>query len=312
MAIRLALVVLAPFLFTAIFWAQQPAPATLDTAIQAANQAASGNVNPNAPVDDTVWVCPMDPDVRSSKPGECPRCGMKLANGIPDPVEYHMDVEASPRPVKTGQKTNLAIHVHDPWKDNPVKNFQVVHEKLFHLFLISQDMSFFVHDHPVQTADGEFHYSVTFPKTGMYRALGDFYPDGATPQLIPATLFVSGTPQAPPKLSRDYEPKNTENMQVSLVTDPPVPIAGMKTQLHFRVNPGEGLEKLLGAWGHVLAASDDLIDLIHTHPFIADGGPQIQFNVVFPRARAYRVWVQFQRQGKVNTAHFDIPVEELH
>jgi hypothetical protein len=61
----------------------------------------------------------------------------------------------------------------------------------------------------------------------------------------------------------------------------------------------------------MLAASDDLIDLIHTHPFIADGGPQIEFSLDFPRARTYRVWVQFQRKGVVNTAHFDIPVKQL-
>jgi len=44
---------------------------------------------------------------------------------------------------------------------------------------------------------------------------------------------------------------------------------------------------------------------------IADGGPDIQFNMVFARARVYRVWVQFQRNGVVNTAHFDIPVKPL-
>jgi len=86
---------------------------------------------------------------------------------------------------------------------------------------------------------------------------------------------------------------------------------GMKTLLYFKVTPVEGFEKLLGAWGHMLVASDDLIDMIHTHPFIADGGPQVQFNVTFPRARMYRLWVQFQRNGVINTAHFDVPVNEL-
>jgi hypothetical protein len=61
----------------------------------------------------------------------------------------------------------------------------------------------------------------------------------------------------------------------------------------------------------MLAASDDLIDMIHDHPFIADGGPQMQFNMIFPRARTYRVWVQFQRKGVVNTAVFNVPVSEL-
>ena len=59
----------------------------------------------------------------------------------------------------------------------------------------------------------------------------------------------------------------------------------------------------------MLIASDDLIDMIHTHPFLADGSPEVQFKLIFPRARVYRMWVQFQRNGIINTAHFDIPVK---
>jgi hypothetical protein len=28
-----------------------------------------------------AYVCPMHPEVRSDKPGNCPKCGMKLVNG---------------------------------------------------------------------------------------------------------------------------------------------------------------------------------------------------------------------------------------
>jgi hypothetical protein len=271
--------------------------------------------NPPAPLASqnagTVYVCPMDPDVRSNSPGKCARCGMDLKAGLPDPVEYHMHLDVAPRAVKAGQAAKLTFEIHDPWKDKPVSNFQTVHEKLFHMFVVSQDLQVFLHNHPTLGSDGNFHYDYTFPKSGMYRVLGDFYPDGATPQLIAKTVFVPGPAPKPATLTRDYSTKDTENMAVELVTDPPQAISGQKTQLLFRVKPGDGLEKYLGAWGHMLVASDDLIDMIHEHPFIADGGPQIQFNVIFPRAHAYRVWVQFQRKGVVNTAHFDIPVKEL-
>jgi len=33
--------------------------------------------------------------------------------------------------------------------------------------------------------------------------------------------------------------------------------------------------------------------------------------MVFARARMYRVWVEFQRNGVVNTARFDIPVKPV-
>jgi len=236
---------------------------------------------------------------------------MKLVAGLPEPVEYHVDLGVTPRPIKVGEKAHFQFSIHDPWKDRQVTNFQLVHEKLFHMFVVSQDLSVFVHDHPTLGPDGDFHYDYVFPKSGMYRVLGDFYPDGATPQLIPKTVMVPGPASKPITLTRDYSTKDAQNLEVSFTTEPAQPIAGGETQLHFTLKPGDGFEKYLGAWGHALIASDDLVDLIHQHPFIADGGPQVQFNVVFPRAKMYRVWVQFQRNGVVNTVHFDVPVRTL-
>jgi len=271
--------------------------------------AAQGSGAIADPSRDPVYICPMDPDVRSSKPGVCRRCGMNLVAGVPDPVEFHLDLAVSPDPPQPHQPTNLTFIVHDPWKDRPVNKYVIVHERLFHAFVVSQDLKFFQHGHPVLAGDGEFQYPVTLPGGGMYRVLGDFYPEGATPQLITETLFVPGTPPGPPSLGRDYSTKQSENAAVSLEVLPAQPVAGSRTQMTFTVAPGEGLEKYLGAWAHMLAASDDLIDMMHQHPFRADGSPTIQFNVVFPRAKAYRVWVQFQRHGVVNTVHFDVPVE---
>ena len=36
------------------------------------------SANAASPSPDTVYVCPMDPEVRADKPGPCPRCGMAL------------------------------------------------------------------------------------------------------------------------------------------------------------------------------------------------------------------------------------------
>lgn len=260
---------------------------------------------------DLVYQCPMDPDVRSNVAGVCPRCGMKLRSGIPEPIEFPMDLNLRPPVVKPGERVQLEFSVLDPENGKLIEHFQVVHEKLFHMFVISQDLQYFVHDHPTFGSDGKFRYEIVFPRPGLYRILGDFYPDGATPQLIAKTIIVPGGSQATPTLTRDYSAKGAGNMMVSLETDAPQPIAGSKTMMFFTLDPAEGLEKYIGAWGHMLAASDDLIDLIHTHPFQADGGPKMQFNVYFPRPQQYRVWVQFQRKGTVNTAYFDVPVHEL-
>jgi hypothetical protein len=232
---------------------------------------------------------------------------MALVAGVPEQVEFPVDFSVSPSSPHPQNPAVLKFAIHDPWKNQPVTKFIPVHEKLFHAFIVSQDMSYFEHAHPTLTAN-QFDYQITFPKSGMFRILTDFYPEGATPQLITKTVFVPGESQTSATLSRDYSTKSDKNLTVFLETIPETPLAGMKTRLRFTLSPGDGIEKYLGAWAHMLAASDDLIDMLHQHPFVADGGPNLEFNVAFPRAHTYRVWVQFQRRRVVNTVHFDVPV----
>ncbi|HWC97027.1 MAG TPA: heavy metal-binding domain-containing protein, partial [Candidatus Sulfopaludibacter sp.] len=63
---------------------------------------------------DPTFFCPMDPDVRSATPGRCPRCGMKLVPGIPNPIEYPLDVRAVPRNLPAGKPVTLEFRVVDP------------------------------------------------------------------------------------------------------------------------------------------------------------------------------------------------------
>jgi hypothetical protein len=257
------------------------------------------------------YVCPMDPDVRSNTPGVCPRCGMKLVLGIPDGARYPVALTLSPNPARAGADTELTFAITDPHSGRPVRHFQVMHEKLFHLFVVSEDLSWFEHEHPDAGPGGVFQIHERFPKPGLYRVMADFFPEGGTPQLIARTVIVPGGSLEPAKLRADLSPKQAENLKAELVTDPPQPIAGLKTLVYFRLSPADGIQKYIGAWGHLLAVSDDLIDAIHTHPFLADGGAVEQFNVIFPRARTYRLWAQFQRNGVVNTVAFNVPVRDL-
>lgn len=259
-----------------------------------------------------IWACPMDPDIRSNGPAKCSRCGMPLVPGIPDPIEYPVDLRVKPKAIKPGREIELAFSVRDPKSGEQFKDFEVIHEKLYHMFIVSQDLQYFIHEHPEIGPDSVFRYKTALPKAGMYRVLSDFYPKGGTPQMIAKTLIVPGAPITPGgKLRADLNPQKAENMTISLKMEPQQPIAGFKTLMFFTLDPAEGLEQYLAAWGHMMAASEDLVDMIHTHPFLADGGSQVQFNMIFPRPGVYRVWVQFQRKGVVNTVAFNVPVKEL-
>ena len=262
------------------------------------------------------YVCPMDPDVRAALPASCSRCGMKLIVGVIDPIEYALDLRLRPRAPRADQSVELILAVNEPITGRPVQDFEIVHERPFHLFVVSEDLDFFLHEHPLLGRNHRFGLRIRFPKPGMYRLLCDFYPKGGSPQLLARTVLIPGTEgmsfsPVPGSLRPDISEKNGSNMTVELSMQPSIPIAGMKTLMFFRIKPADGLEKYLGSWSHLLAFSDDLVDGMHAHPFLADGGPQVQFNMIFPRAHTYRIWAQFQRKGVVNTVVFDVPVSEL-
>ncbi|MBV9302753.1 MAG: hypothetical protein JOY62_10775 [Acidobacteriaceae bacterium] len=261
-----------------------------------------------APPDD--WVCPMDPDYHSAKPGKCPRCGMTLVLHVPDRVEYPLEVSHTPELLRANQTAILNFRVIDPATNRAVERFEIVHEKLMHVFLVSGNLEYFAHEHPVAQKDGSFQLPVVLPLGGMYRMLADFYPAGSVPQLALSTFFVSG-PQLPANITESLAPSKGANLIASLRMDPEQPRAGLETKLFYTLDPSEGLEPYLGVWAHMLIVSSDLIDMLHVHPLLKDQSSTIQFNVVFPRSGFYRIWSQFQRKGVVNTTVFTVPVKDL-
>jgi hypothetical protein len=278
--------------------------------------AISAHLEQPPPDADGSFYCPMDPDVRSVLAGACPKCGMKLVEGVPDLVEYRLDLALTPAVPLVSKPTRLTLGVIDPRTMMPVRRFEIVHERLYHIFLVSQDLSFFLHTHPERSSDEDFHLDVQFPKPGIYRVLSDFYPSGGSPQLITNTIIVPGEVALnPAAIDADTSPKQTENSRVELSVAPTPTLAGQVTSLLLRVTPDQGVEQYLGAWGHMLAVSSDLVDMVHSHPTGASDAKsnaykEIKFDLVFPRAGVYRVWVQFQRLGVVNTVAFNIPVGE--
>ena len=74
--------------------------------------------------------------------------------------------------------------------------------------------------------------------------------------------------------------------------------------------PVVDLEPYLGAPGHLLIVDSDLKFAIHGHPEGQSSGPEVAFDPVLPSAGRYKLWVQFQRNGRVVTVPFVIEVPE--
>lgn len=274
------------------------------------------------------YSCPMHADVRRAQVGDCPKCGMMLATVTPSVLgEYGLKVFSEPARPRAGGRVSLRFVVSHPRTRAPVKSFVVNHEKLFHLFVVSHDMSDYQHLHPELGADGSFTVEAVLARPGPYHLHSDFFPAGGTPQVLQRRLAAVGPggAGATPLLTPDAElTKAVGGLKVTLDFGGREPEAGALVPLRFRLEdartgePVRDLEPYLGAWGHTLALNADQSEYLHSHPTESvpaaagaaspRGGPEVEFKTMFPAAGLYRVWTQFRRAGEVVTVSFTLRV----
>ena len=286
---------------------------------------------PSVPTEFTAWFCPMHPDVTAADRGTCRKCGMALVAGDPfDTREYTIEFTTAPTVVKAGVPITMFFTVRHPGDGAPIKNFEVVHDKRYHLFIVSRDMDVFEHIHPEQRPDGTWAIEVKLPKPGYYQILSDFIPTGGSPQFIGRTLVTTDFDGDLQSQAAHLEPDTVLNKTVGSITahiqlEPSILVAGQYGHLSFTLTdavtgqPVTDLQPYLGAFGHALILSEDLLDYVHSHPFEGPesditkgfGGPNVTFEGYMPRPGLYRAWSQFQRKGQVITVPFTLNVSTL-
>jgi heavy metal-binding protein len=283
------------------------------------------------------FTCPMHLEVRTDRPGACPKCSMALVPTAPAvPRDFDLQVEATPRAIQPGKPVRLRFRIANPISGEPIRNFGVLHDKLFHLFVVSQDLREFQHIHPAHQPDGSFVIDTVLPRAGQYKLYADFYPEGGVPQVLQQQLRTAGgssdlyasRPQLEPDASFD---KTVDGLRVVLTLDPVAPIAGRPLTLKYHLvdaatgAPVTDLVPYLAAWGHTLILSDDQTDYVHSHPVelvpepregeLPRGGPDVTFESLLPKPGLYRIWTQFLRTGRdesaVTTVSFTIRARRL-
>jgi hypothetical protein len=269
-----------------------------------------------------IFICPMHPHVRVSSGGACPLCRMALVPVSQADGTYPVHMSFEPAAVRAGQPFRLRIGVMTPDASGPARRFVAVHERVFHLFVVGQDLSFFDHLHPELLPDGSLTATVVLPREGVYQLISDFLPEGGSPQLTVRMLVTGGFRDDPAKgrarLLPDVGDRESGGTRVRLQLPPGVGLVAGETQA-FKLSlndvatgrPVDDLEPFLGAPAHLLIVSADLLDAVHSHPstrFSSMTGPDVVFEATFPRPGMYRMWAQFQRSGRTALVAFDVAV----
>ncbi|MDN3017387.1 hypothetical protein PH210_14400 [Paenibacillus sp. BSR1-1] len=217
-------------------------------------------------------------------------------------------------PPKANEDFPVSILIMDK-ANKPIQSFDTVHEKKMHLFLVSKDLSYFSHIHPEYKGNGEFFFKTAFPVGGDYKLISEFTPKGGgDPSVESHWLQVEGAPAKEVPLVADKKlTKLVEDKKVSLSFENLT--AGKTSHITFTIRdaqsnkPIKNLEPFLGAMGHAVAINRDAEKYLHIHPMTIEGnGPKVTFMTLFPEKGIYKIWGQFQQNGKVFTVPFVVKV----
>ncbi|MFG1748964.1 hypothetical protein [Streptosporangium sandarakinum] len=217
--------------------------------------------------------------------------------------------------IKPDEPTDFRFTVTGP-DGKAVTDYQVQHDKKLHFVVVSRDLGTFQHLHPVEDGDGVWSVKLTLPEAGAYRAFADFAPTGGQALTLGGDLLVSGdyTPKALPAASRTSE---VDGYTVTLDGEL---LPGRQSKLTLKVSkdgkPVTDLQPYLGAYGHLVALRGGDLAYLHVHPDGEPGdgktrpGPEIVFYAEVPSRGDYRLFLDFQHEGKVRTADFTLGAEQ--
>lgn len=206
-------------------------------------------------------------------------------------------------------------------QNKPIKGFETVHEKQMHVMVVRKDLAYFQHIHPTFDAKtGTWTLDkLTIPADGSYRLFADFTEGGTKSAVTIYEDFNVGDMAKYQKqpIGDAKEDKTFGKYQVILQTEPIVLQANSEAKLAYLFGDAEkggasltGLQPYLGAMGHAVILSENL-DFIHAHamdnPALASRGV-VEFMATLPKEGKYKVFGQFQHEGKVFTTDFVLPV----
>lgn len=232
---------------------------------------------------------------------------------------------------EVGKPSEFVFDIRDE-NGTILKDFDTVHEKQMHLIVVRKDRTNFQHVHPtLDQTTGTFTLAdFTFPTNGEYRVFADFTPTYAQKdergEKLPVTPFkdvVAGTASyaaqdiGADKLTSDINGFSTNLSLMGDDTVSPQPYEDVPLMLGADINKGgtsfKNLQPYLGALGHMVVLGPNL-EYIHAHATTEDTANQtgmVSFMVTFPDPGKYKIYLQTQANGQVNTTDYTYTIKSL-
>ncbi len=277
------------------------------------NEQATAHPDDHGHVHD--YACPMHPEMQGHEGEHCNTCGMAFekTDGSVDAGQFKMEFHASSEAIVSGEQVALFFHPRNLMATQLAVPLDISHEKKIHLFLVNEELTWFDHIHPKYQSDGSYVVEETFPSAGKYILYADFKPSGSASQVEQYLLEVSGDSKEKQTAKKVKAEGSSGPYSISLIPDDGVFYA--KREIHFdgvinrngKSFDANELQNYLGSKGHLIAVHEESKTLVHLHSEIEN--EKFHFHAVFPEPGLYRLWLQFQAEGKKYTVDFTLLTE---
>ncbi|HEY9601998.1 MAG TPA: hypothetical protein V6C85_10335 [Allocoleopsis sp.] len=222
----------------------------------------------------------------------------------------------TPKDITPNKPVPLVINVQDSG-GKAITKFDTFQEKLMHLIVVSDDLQFFSHIHPNYKENGRFEVEASFPASGSYTLFSDYKPARQNEQVSVLNTQVPGNSPSAPPIDLNTT-KTFADTKANLTFSQPTLKAGQEVTLTFNLKqtsnnqPITDLQPYLGERGHlvILKQSSPLTkaNYIHAHAMKDTPAAQVSFMTSFPTPGKYKLWGQFNRNGKIVVADFWVNV----
>ena len=202
-----------------------------------------------------------------------------------------------------GREQRLAFRIVDDHGET-VRHFDVGHTKRMHVIVARRDLTGFQHLHPTQRADGTWETPLEVRDAGSYRLFADFSRKGE-PQTLATDLRVDGRADLLDLPAPAPSAVSDGGYDVQLAETDAHP--GEEAELRFEISKDGkpvSTEEYLGAGGHLVALREGDLAFLHVHPTNEAGSDEIAFASTFPTEGRYRLFLQFQHGGEIQTVAF--------
>ncbi|MBJ6120095.1 hypothetical protein JAO76_17960 [Pontibacter sp. BT310] len=212
-----------------------------------------------------------------------------------------------PHPVKAQEITRVGLTPISTQADGNPLELEEVHTKDIHLIIVSEDLSFFAHEHPEKTGK-EYTVDFTFPFGCKFLLYCDVKPLNGLPLVIQKKVDVAGNKRDVQRYQQDVLSRSVDNVSVRLdVQD----LSAIRVTIKQgeAVIPASSLGDYLGAKAHVVMINVDTKEYLHVHPMVHKD--VLVLHSAFTATGLYRVWIQFLLNGLLYTLDYVVQVAEL-